>query len=145
MDFREPRISRAQVQQFGPDLGRKPLSTAPFVYQEVLEQAVGQRFVRPAKRQSICDVRIALQKQVGPTFEREVVHPPHGVCHWRAICWALDSAQGAWIGVLLRHLAGLCPFYGFKPGSGGLTSEAIEKNEVKHIASLSVWDGGTVL
>jgi len=145
MDFRESRISRAQVQQFGPDCGREHLSTAASVYQEVLEQAVGQRFVRPAKRQSIRDVRIALQKQVGPTFERKVVHPPHGVCHWRAIFWSLDSAQGAWIGVLIRRLSGLCSFYGLKPGSRGLLSEAFEKTEVKHIASLSLRDGCTVL
>jgi len=134
-----------QLQQFGPDSGRKPLSTAPFVYQEVLEQAIGQRFVRPAKRQAIRDVRIALQKQVGPPIAWKLVHPPHGERQWRAIFWAHGSAQGAWIDEHLGRLAGLCPFYGRKRGSRGLTSEDFEKYEVMHIESLSPCDGYTVL
>ena len=145
MDFREPRISRAQVQQFGADCGRKPLSTAPFVYQEVLEQAVGQRFVRPAKRQPIRDVRIALQKQVGPPTVWEFVRPPHGERHWRAIFWAPGSAQGAWIDVQLGRLADFCPFYGRKRGGRGPTSKDFEKYEIMHIESLSPCDGYTAL
>ena len=134
-----------QLQQFGPDSGRKPLSTAPFVYQEVLEQAIGQRFVRPAKRQAIRDVRIALQKQVGLPIPWELVRPPHGERHWHAIFWTPGSAQGAWIDEHLGRLAGLCPFYGRKRGSRGLTSEDLEKYEVMHIESLSPGDGYTVL
>jgi hypothetical protein len=134
-----------QVQQFGPDRGRKPLSTAPFVYQKVLEQAIDQRFVRPAKRQAIRDMRKALQKQCGPPIAWELVHPPHGERQWRAIFWALRSAQGAWLDVHRGRLAGFCPFYGCKPGSRGPISEDFEKYEVMHIESLSLCDGYTVL
>ena len=134
-----------QAKQFGPDSGRKPFSTAPFVYQEVLEQAIDQRLVRPAKRQPICDVRIALQKQGGPPIAWELVRPLQGERHWRAIFWSPRFAQAAWIDVHLGRLAGLGPFCGRKRGSRGPISEGFEKYEVMHIESLSLCDGYTVL